>query len=188
MEKQAIGLIEVIGFTCAVEAADASLKAANVTLLGVEKVSGGIVTVILSGDVGAIHAATEAGAASVKHLNEMNFRAKQVIPRIDKNVFGKIIKKRNGKEPETSDVITQQTTTDKIENKENTSIKTEEMAPGITQEKKDDLEVELANKSVRELKELITSLGIKISAEKLRTARKQELINIVKKFYKEGDK
>ncbi|HAA6789286.1 TPA_asm: ethanolamine utilization protein EutM [Listeria monocytogenes] len=59
----ALGMIETKGLVGAVEAADAMVKAANVTLMGKEQVGGGLVTVMVRGDVGAVKAATDAGAA-----------------------------------------------------------------------------------------------------------------------------
>jgi microcompartment protein CcmL/EutN len=63
----------------AVEAADAMLKAANVTLVGTEKIGSGLVTVMVRGDVGAVKAAVEAGSSSASHLGELI--ATHVIPR-----------------------------------------------------------------------------------------------------------
>ncbi|ALQ16261.1 BMC domain-containing protein [Listeria monocytogenes] len=60
----ALGMIETKGLVGAVEAADAMVKAANVTLMGKEQVGGGLVTVMVRGDVGAVKAATDAGAAA----------------------------------------------------------------------------------------------------------------------------
>ena len=61
---QALGMIETRGLVGSIEAADAMLKAANVTLAGKEHVGGGLVTVMVRGDVGAVKAATDAGAAA----------------------------------------------------------------------------------------------------------------------------
>ena len=79
MIKEALGLIETKGFVGAVEAADAMVKAANVRLLGQEKVGHGLVTVMVRGDVGAVKAATDAGAAAAKRVGEMV--SVHVIPR-----------------------------------------------------------------------------------------------------------
>lgn len=67
---QALGMIETKGLVGAIEAADAMTKAANVTLMGKEKVGGGLITVMVTGDVGAVKAAVDAGAAAeqVGHL------------------------------------------------------------------------------------------------------------------------
>lgn len=69
MRHSALGLVEVRGYLGAIAAADAALKAASVTCIGAEIVKGGLVTVKLSGDVGAVQAAVEAGAEAAKQLN-----------------------------------------------------------------------------------------------------------------------
>ena len=75
----ALGLIETKGLIAAIEAADAMLKAANVTLVGTEKVGSGLVTVMVRGEVGAVKAATEAGSAAAARIGELV--AVHVIPR-----------------------------------------------------------------------------------------------------------
>jgi ethanolamine utilization protein EutM len=75
----ALGMVETKGLVGAVEAADAMVKAANVTLLGSEYVGGGYVTVMVRGDVGAVKAATDAGAAAAKRVGELV--STHVIPR-----------------------------------------------------------------------------------------------------------
>ncbi|MCC6408308.1 MAG: BMC domain-containing protein [Planctomycetes bacterium] len=75
----ALGLIETKGLVGAVEAADAMCKAAKVTLLGREQVGGGLVTVMVRGEVGAVKAAVEAGAAGAKRVGELV--SVHVIPR-----------------------------------------------------------------------------------------------------------
>ena len=76
---EALGLIETRGLVAAIEAADAMVKAANVKLAGTEKIGSGLVTVMIRGDVGAVKAATEAGAAASQNLGEII--AVHVIPR-----------------------------------------------------------------------------------------------------------
>ncbi|MBM4338256.1 MAG: BMC domain-containing protein [Deltaproteobacteria bacterium] len=75
----ALGLIETRGLVGSVEAADAMVKAANVRLIGKEKVGGGYVTVMVRGDVGAVKAAVDAGAAAAKRVGELV--SAHVIPR-----------------------------------------------------------------------------------------------------------
>ena len=75
----ALGMIETRGLVGAVEAADAMVKAANVTLSGKEQVGGGLVTVMGRGDVGAVKAATDAGAAAAERVGEL--LSVHVIPR-----------------------------------------------------------------------------------------------------------
>ncbi len=67
----ALGMVETRGLVAAIEAADAMVKAANVVLIGSEYVGGGFVTVMVRGDVGAVKAATDAGAAAAKRVGEV---------------------------------------------------------------------------------------------------------------------
>ncbi|PAD88054.1 ethanolamine utilization protein EutM [Niallia circulans] len=79
MNSDALGMIETKGFIAAVEAADAMVKAANVTLIGYERIGSGLVTVLVRGDVGAVKAATDAGVASARNVGEVI--STHVIPR-----------------------------------------------------------------------------------------------------------
>lgn len=74
-----IGMIETRGLIASVEAADAMLKAADVELVGTEKIGSGLVTVIVTGEVGAVKAATEAGQEAASRIGELI--AVHVIPR-----------------------------------------------------------------------------------------------------------
>ena len=71
MELQALGMIETRGLVASIEAADAMLKAANVVLVGTEKIGSGLVSVMVRGDVGAVKAATDAGAAAAERVGEL---------------------------------------------------------------------------------------------------------------------
>ncbi len=75
----AIGMIETRGLTASIEAADAMLKAADVELVGTEKIGSGLITVIIKGEVGAVKAATESGQEAASRLGELV--AVHVIPR-----------------------------------------------------------------------------------------------------------
>jgi ethanolamine utilization protein EutM len=75
----ALGLIETRGLVAAIEAADAMVKAANVILLGREQIGGGLVTVMVRGDVGAVKAATDAGAVAAAKIGDV--QSVHVIPR-----------------------------------------------------------------------------------------------------------
>lgn len=79
MEREALGMIETRGLVGAIEAADAMVKAANVTLVGKTFVGGGLVTVMVRGDVGAVKAATEAGTDAAQRIGELI--SVHVIPR-----------------------------------------------------------------------------------------------------------
>ena len=79
MAQEAIGMIETRGYIPAIEAADAMVKAAHVELVGKVQVGSGLVTVIVQGDVGAVKAATDAGAAAAEKVGELV--SVHVIPR-----------------------------------------------------------------------------------------------------------
>ena len=79
MAQEALGLIETRGLVGSIEAADAMVKAANVHLVGKELVGGGLVTVMVRGDVGAVKSAVEAGGAAAKRVGELI--SVHVIPR-----------------------------------------------------------------------------------------------------------
>ncbi len=79
MAQEALGMVETRGLVAAIEAADAMLKAANVVLVGTEKIGSGLVSVMVRGDVGAVKSAVEAGSSSASRLGELV--ATHVIPR-----------------------------------------------------------------------------------------------------------
>ncbi len=79
INTNALGMVETKGLVGAIEAADAMVKSANVNLVGKEQVGGGLVTVMVRGDVGAVKAATDAGAAAAEKVGELV--AVHVIPR-----------------------------------------------------------------------------------------------------------
>ena len=79
MALEALGMVETRGLVAAIEAADAMVKAANVQLIGTEKIGSGLVTVMVRGDVGAVKSAVEAGSNSASRLGELV--ATHVIPR-----------------------------------------------------------------------------------------------------------
>ena len=79
MSLEALGMVETRGLVAAIEAADAMVKAANVELIGTEKIGSGLVSVMVRGDVGAVKAATESGGNAASKLGELV--AVHVIPR-----------------------------------------------------------------------------------------------------------
>ena len=84
MMGDALGMIETRGLVAAIEAADAAVKAANVTLISWERVGGGLVTILFRGDVAAVKAATDAGSAAAQRVGEL--LSVHVIPRPHENV------------------------------------------------------------------------------------------------------
>ena len=102
MTQEALGMVETRGLVAAIEASDQMVKAADVTLIGTEKIGSGLVTVMVRGDVGAVKAATEVGAAAAGRLGELV--AVHVIPRphndVEKNLTDHLM--IQGQEPETT--------------------------------------------------------------------------------------
>jgi len=93
MSQEALGMVETRGFVGAVEAADAMVKAANVILVGKEYIGAGYVTVLVRGDVGAVKAATDAGASAARRVGELisvhviprpHQEAEKVVPQVGK--------------------------------------------------------------------------------------------------------
>lgn len=226
---RALGLIEVVGLTGAIEGADAALKAANVHLIGIAKVGSGIMTIQLMGDVGAITAAVDAGSQAAKRICKL--RASHVIPRMDDSLAsmlkcsitegesGEQTVQQSEYEKQKEQVKVQNETEDiKINNKigtiedtkeaeTSTKVDKEEETNDI-QEKEDkittdkqlqerniqdvyvtDSHIEIENKkntiehfnrmSNTALKELIRETGIEVSKEKLKTMKKQDLIQLI---------
>ena len=95
---EALGLIETRGFVGAVEAADAMVKAANVILIGKEYIGAGYVTVMVRGDVGAVKAATDAGATAARQVGELisvhviprpHMEVEKILPQVETNKLSK---------------------------------------------------------------------------------------------------
>ncbi len=84
MAQQALGMVETRGFAALVEATDAMIKAANVRAVGYTKIGGGIVSIAVRGDVGAVKAATDAGVAAARQVGEV--LSVSVIPSPDRTV------------------------------------------------------------------------------------------------------
>ena len=185
---QALGMIEVYGYLTAVEALDSALKAANVSRLGVEKVRGGLVTVLVEGDVGAVKAAMDASAAAAERVGTVI--SVHVIPRPADDVTRML---KGGKEPEeptppTSsepeepselEISSEPDTLSEPEAPESEAVKAEEgeKAPqDVTVE-------EMQTMGVDALRRLARALEIKnMTRAEIRFAKKQELIQKITEF------
>lgn len=110
---QALGLIETKGLVAAIESADAMLKAAEVSLVEKNLVGGGLVTIMVCGDVGAVKAATDAGAAAAQRVGEL--LSVHVIPRPHQELAGNIISTSLNKQTETPIAASQETEIAEIE-------------------------------------------------------------------------
>lgn len=199
MQTKALGLVEVIGFITAVEAADAALKAANVELLGIEKVDGGIVTVELIGEVDAVKASVEAGKEAAKRVGTL--RTAHVIARTEESIMAMLLGKRTSHKEifkkafeEKREEKQEEQQEEKLEEKQ--EEKQEQLENKLTSEaeieiKNDGIipleENQLKEMSNSQLRNLIDSLGISLVSKNLKTAKKEDLIQIIKDFYKEGE-
>lgn len=197
---KALGLIEVSGYLAAVEAADAALKAANVTLLGLEKVKAGITTVEITGDVGAVKAAVDAGAMAAESLGLL--RAINVIPRLHEETL-KIIPlmaedKVKDKELKKEVVeITEEIIDKKLQQPE---VVIEPVKEPIIVEPIDAVPVKIKAKkkkkkegydslTVEELRRKVRKLNRSdLNNQEIKFAKKDLLIKILKESDKEGDK
>ncbi|MEA4988881.1 MAG: BMC domain-containing protein [Anaerovorax sp.] len=158
---KAIGMIEVKGFLSAVEALDSALKAANVTLHSVTKVKGGLVSVIIMGDVGAVKAAMDAAAAAANRVGEIV--SVHVIPRPSEGVMRMLEIQKP------------------ISYKENETVKKE--VSSETTKPAGASEDELAHKSVEELRHLARTLEItNMTKNEIKFAKKSELIKAISEF------
>lgn len=199
---QALGLIEVVGYPPAVEAADAALKAANVTLLSIAKADAGIMTVEIIGDVGAVTAAVDAGARSAARIGLV--RARHVISRVESDLIGKMIPSERVhhevvKQPEEvvmeeskADVVSESKTDEGIQ--EPVIDETLEESPGVfevTEKEEEKSQIidfsqeQLNKRSNANLRSLIRSLDIQVTTERLNSMKKQDLIRLLLEYSKE---
>lgn len=179
---QALGMIEVYGYLTAVEALDSALKAANVSRLGVEKVRGGLVTVLVEGDVGAVKAAMDASAAAAERVGTVI--SVHVIPRPADDVTrmlkgGKEPEEPTPPEPEKPSEPEISSEPDTLSEPESEAVKAEEgeKAPqNVTVE-------EMQTMGVDALRRLARALEIKnMTRAEIRFAKKQELIQKITEF------
>ena len=179
---QALGMIEVYGYLTAVEALDSALKAANVSRLGVEKVRGGLVTVLVEGDVGAVKAAMDASAAAAERVGTVI--SVHVIPRPADDVTrmlkgGKEPEEPTPPEPEKPSEPEISSEPDTLSEPESEDVKAEEgeKAPqDVTVE-------EMQTMGVDALRRLARALEIKnMTRAEIRFAKKQELIQKITEF------
>lgn len=172
---RALGLIEVMGLPGAIEAADAALKAANVTLLNVAKVGSGIMTVEITGDVGAVTAAVEAAAEAASRITTL--RAKHVIPRMDDTLIQTIVPwKQQVQKNKTEDASSSKEVTLGSQPEEETN-EAKETIVAVTED--------LSKLSNTQLREKILEQGISLPEEELKRLKKQELVNVLERHLKE---
>ncbi len=174
---KAIGMIEVRGFLSAVEALDSALKAANVTLHSVTKVKGGLVTVIVAGDVGAVKAAMDASAVAAERVGKVI--SVHVIPRPSEGIMNLLEEQKPAvyREEEV-----------KIESDFSEAAKAapekEALSEAVAAVEKEGLN--LSQRTVEELRQLARTLGVTaMTKNEIKFAKKEKLIEEISKF-KEG--
>ncbi len=212
MQMQALGMIETKGLIPAIECADAMLKAANVSLVDRVFVKGGLVTIIIEGDVGAVKAATDAGAAAAQRVGQLI--SVHVIPRPHEEVEEKIIyptsKKKIVEETVEEEVAEQEEIVETvIENKEQVPEKavnntvspvSEEinLDDGLNELHKDDLDKLVKENSLAKTLEVLNKLKVTklrnlarefkefgIAGRLISKADKNLLIEEFKKYYEQ---
>lgn len=182
MKKSALGLIETYGYIGAVEALDIALKSANVNLVGCEFVKGGIVTIEITGDVGAVRASIEASTVAVAKLNSL--LTSHIIVRPSEQVWGMLIEEKE-------QVTSNEDLENYIDNDINTvqvineDVEHEDVEKEETIFSKEELEL----MKVPELRTLARELNITAMTKKeIKFGKKEELIHEIMDFYKRRDK
>ena len=181
----ALGMIEVYGYLTAVEALDSALKAANVSRLGVEKVRGGLVTVLVEGDVGAVKAAMDASAAAAERVGTVI--SVHVIPRPADDVTRML---KGGKEPEEPTPPTspepEEPSEPEISSEPEAPVEPESEPAKAEEAEKAPQDVtveEMQTMGVDALRRLARALEIKnMTRAEIRFAKKQELIQKITEF------
>ena len=191
MTKTALGLIETYGYTGAIEAADVCLKAANVSLIGCKKVRGGLITVEIRGDVGAVKAAINSAEAAVPKVGKLI--STHVIPRPGKDVETILDKNSNKNRINNNfskNSSNQRKKTEKLNKCKDDSqdkIKNKTESSSTKKEENDDLEAKLWEKKVVELRSLAReNKNIKLSNNEIKYARKEELVKAIKEAKLKG--
>lgn len=172
MNRQALGLVETYGYVSAVEAADVCLKAANVTLVNCELVTGGLVTIEVMGDVGAVKASIDAAKASVEKMGHLV--STHVIPRPASDTMKMIVEMTREQEMEPAEKECEDVQADKNDDDLKSVFDSNERIP---------LEV-LNSMKVVDLRTLARQLEeIEMDKNQIKFARKEELIKAITDYY-----
>ena len=164
---QALGLIETNGLIAAIESSDVMLKTSEVSLINREFVGGGLVTISVCVDVGAVKTAVDAGASAVDQLGENLLVSKHVIARPDSEI-DKIVK--NKKDTDTSVESSQEVNDQQVDNSEKTNSKL----------------AELESKRINELRTMLKNKSAKISDADIQKMSKKQIITEILNADKEG--
>ena len=189
---KALGLIEVRGMVPAVEALDSALKAANVNRLDVVKVGGGLVSVLIEGDVGAVRAAVDAAQAAAEKIGTV--LSTHVIPRPAAEVNKMITPDPDPQPAETEQPEDRQDETEKTEQPEDNREETEEVTKETAEQKTGKLNYipdveEMKAMTVDKLRALARKLEItNMTRKEIRFANKTELIEKICEFLEKENK
>lgn len=176
MEKGALGIVETYGELAAIEAADQALKAANVELLGCEKVRGGLVNITVVGEVGAVRASVDAAVAAVERLNIQV--SSHVIPRPIEDLW-KILPNKDKKQKQNKE--DKKPETGKVKkDKEAEDAKAKTNLTFLEEKEK-----ELKEMRVVDLRSLAREVETSISRSEIKFANKKELVTALLEYYKE---
>lgn len=181
---QALGMIELYGYVTAIEALDAALKAANVSLQSISKIDGGVVTVQITGDVGAVKAAMDASAAAAERIGKVLFV--HVIPRPEEGVPGSPEKPQPPKKKQPVESV-QEIDEQPADGMEEIDADDQETEVELTEERKAVLNAltleQLEAMTVKELRSVARDLNIgSMSRKEIRFGKKEELISAIIKF------
>ncbi len=181
MDGKALGLIETYGYIGAIEAADICLKAANIRLIGIELVGGGLVTVKINGEVGAVKAAIDAAQAALEKVGKLI--STHIIPRPAPEIsklLGITLINHKSNETQVPEEIEQQ----REEVKENETIDCKE----IRKKESIDIIEKLKTMKVVEMRSFARELdGIKIERSHIKFAKREELLKAILDYYDIGD-
>ena len=170
---KALGMIETRGLVAAIEAADASVKAANVSLSCKEHVGGGLVTIMVRGDVGAVKAAVDAGAAAAERVGELI--SVHVIPRPHGELELVLTK---SKVSNTKDISAEKTKNNKPKKNEEPVKKDDTKEDSVSYTEED-----LEKMTVSGLRDLARKLDINsLSRQEIRFGKKGDLISAIKRY------
>lgn len=182
----ALGMIETKGLVGSIEAADAMVKAANVTLIRKEQVGAGLVTVLISGDVGAVKSATDAGAAAAQRIGELV--SVHVIPRPDSQLvklYPEEVVATNGKDNLEKEITDDLETNNKLEQDLLENENTKNLLANLLELPLKDFKRQLEKTKADDLRRLVAlNESLQIPIEKLVKMIRRDMIDLLVTDYK----
>lgn len=181
---QALGLIETKGLISAIEAADIMVKSADVSIMEKTYIGGGLVTISVTGDVGAVKAAVEAGAAAVRNIDEQSLVSQHVIARPHSDVE-MIIGKDNSPDPSDDDpsqpLLKEEKEEDEKKPEENEIGEKKEEEPKKT-EAEDEIQINPENLHKAQVDELVSENGLEKAIKVLSKLKVVKLRNLAREY------